>query len=362
VRFQVIAGVASSTARRNERLKDGIRGTASMAMLCPSCGKSFEQQQASCPACAVALVFRNDSPRTSSFDLTRAGSDWSTTPWIRLLMAVLLAQGLYYALFSVMRAGVLALGNEDLFSFVTWQALQLTAVTLGGMVAGAGQRNGMINGAVVGIWNGAIFLVVESFSGQSFSFVQVYSLPMLHTAFGALGGLLGGWSWPPPIEFRRPIARPPSSMLVHRSLPKLLTKHVHWARVLAGVAIAVGGYIYAETLLDLTRQMAYMRRSYHSALHDDLMTWELRVLALIVGGAFSGSCTFNGSVQGAWVGLLSCILLTGLRLGYYPGKFDSLLWMMGLVLAVPFFGGWFGGKLLPPLLPEPPKGYQRISY
>ncbi len=286
---------------------------------------------------------------------------WSGTPWLKMLMAVLLAQGIYYAVWHVLRAGELALGNEDLFRFLARQTLQMAAVALGGVLAGAGQRNGLVTGAVVGIWNGAIFLVAEYFSGHSFSLVEMYSQPMLHTAFGAAGGLVGGWVWPPPAQYRRPIARPPSSLTVRRTIPKLLMKHVHWTRVCMGLAIAAGGYLYAETILEFAR---HARPRYRGgSLPDEVMTWEIRLLALLVGGAFSGSCTFNGSVQGAWVGLASFITVTGALLAYNPAlPLQPLLLTAGATLIVPLIGGWFGGRLLPPLLPDSPKGYKRIPY
>ncbi len=278
-----------------------------------------------------------------------------------MLIALLLAQGLYYALFYVYRGGIDALGKEDLFSLLVLQTLQMAAVTVGGVLAGAGHRNGLVNGAVLGIWNGAIFLVSDYFSGHALSLVELYSGPILHTAFGALGGLIGAWVWPLPAEYRRPVARPPSSLTARRTIPKLLMKHVHWTRVVAGLAIAVGGYFYADTILAFTRQMAQIRTPQRSSLQDDVITWEIRALALLVGGAFSGACTFNGSVQGAWVGLASCIFLSSARVIYGPVATQMLLLTAGLGLILPMIGGWFGGKLLPPLLQEPAH-HRRIPY
>src|SRR5947209_4543528 len=106
-----------------------------MAMLCPRCATTHEQRL-QCPACGGRLQYHDAGrPRPPA-----GTSQWQHTPWGRILIGLLVAQGLYHGL-RHLAAGVLMAsrmpgGPPDdmavLYGLVLTQSLR--AVTL---VAGA---------------------------------------------------------------------------------------------------------------------------------------------------------------------------------------------------------------------------------
>ena len=83
------------------------------------------------------------------------------TPWGRILIGLLLAQGLFYGLRHLLTGVMLAVsgegGHQTVQGVVLLQALQVLTLAAGCVLAASGQRQGILLGAVVGVWNGALF-------------------------------------------------------------------------------------------------------------------------------------------------------------------------------------------------------------
>src|SRR4051794_17126725 len=115
-----------------------------MAMVCPQCDSSFDQRL-QCPTCGVRLAYQT-AKRASVGDLMGPNGQWQQTPWGRIVVGLLLAQGLYYGLWHLITAGMLATSDEgqgvwtQLHGVVLSQCLQALSLVLGGMLTGAGQR------------------------------------------------------------------------------------------------------------------------------------------------------------------------------------------------------------------------------
>src|SRR5713226_8369307 len=107
-----------------------------MAMVCPQCSGSFEQQL-DCPACGVRLLYQ----------VKWGGEDqWQQTPWGRIIVGLLLAQGLTHGLQMFTKAWLLV--NDESFSQALWTTswgvvlllgLQGIGLLIGGIITGAGQ-------------------------------------------------------------------------------------------------------------------------------------------------------------------------------------------------------------------------------
>src|SRR5207302_5630448 len=131
------------------------------------------------------------------------------TPWGRILIGLLLAQGLYYGLRHLCVAGLLATGlidGETLWASIEGQlliqSLQVVSLFFGGVFAGAGQRHGAVYGAVLGVWNGVFLVLVQPVllraeQVQFFNTVSLYGQPLLQGALGCLAGWVGGRIWQP---------------------------------------------------------------------------------------------------------------------------------------------------------------------
>jgi hypothetical protein len=326
-----------------------------MSMVCPQCATSYEQRL-QCPQCKVRLLY-HDSPRPGRFPGLHPR--WQHTPWGRIFIGILLSQGLFYGLRHLVTAGILAFKGEGALA-ETWltlegvvivQALQVGSLLFGGLLAGSGQRNGPALGAVVGIWNGVFSVLAQQGPVPGLSAVTLYGQPLLHTAVGAVGGWVGCIVWKP-----LPSAAPGGSRLVRKlkvagRKVSLFAGRVAWFRVAAGAALAVVGSLSATLVLELVAKASEGRLATAGDLTDRVVTWEIKALAVLIGGALAGSNTPNGLKQGLFVGLATALVLAGLE-ARFPDRWLEIAGMIAVSsLALSLVGGWFGSQLFPPVVP-----------
>jgi len=325
-----------------------------MAMLCPQCHESFTQHL-NCPRCGVRLVYQ-DSRHGSDGGLDGLPATWQQTPWGRLIVGLLLAQGVYFVLEHLSKAGLLVVQEElaDFWATLTWlvvrQALQAASVFAAGLLAGAGQRRGLLFGAVVGVWNAVFFILKDMVTGQSLNTIDLFGQPVLHVAFGALGGLVGSVIWRPLPLVTMPVQpRTPWPAIPVRKEDSTFSGPVAWARVLTGITVAVGGIFWVDVIRDSVVEASDGKLRIDTYVQAQLVTWEISALALFVGGALAGATTRNGSKQGFCVGIGTGTVLSGIRLASITPSPEMLMLTLASALALSLVGGWFGGNLLPPV-------------
>lgn len=333
-----------------------------MAMVCPQCKASFDQRL-QCPQCEARLVYHEGGGRRAR-PLLPTARGWQHTPWGRIGIGLLLAQGLYYGLRHLCVAVLLATGSVD--SEALWtslegqlliQGLQVVSLFLGGIFAGAGQRHGPIYGTALGVWNGAFLVLVQPVlfrtdPGQALHTVSLYAQPIWQAALGCLAGWLGARIWRPLTPSGEADARRKTPKSVVRSRVRLFAGPVAWGRVMVGTAVAVLGTLWAGTILEVANRASDYALAPGSALQAQLVTWEITALAILAGSALAGASTRNGFKQGLAVGVATAVVLLGIRLG---SSTPAPLYVLGLSAVAPivlgFGGGGFGSQLLPPLTP-----------
>src|SRR5262249_53648242 len=178
------------------------------------------------------------------------------TPWGRIFIGLLLAQGLYYGLRHLCTAGLMVTGDNSardvwntLYGLIFLQGLQGVGLIVGGMLTGAGKRQGVFYGAVVGVWNGVISIMVASQTTSGLTPVALYGQPILQTAFGAVGGFLGSLIWRPLPRLSLGDSRAARIALpVHRQ-PSIWTGPISWWRIVVGIAVGAGGSLWANVVL-----------------------------------------------------------------------------------------------------------------
>jgi hypothetical protein len=323
-----------------------------MSMLCPQCS-TFYEQRLHCPTCGARLLYRDSQDRKGG-----RGASWRQTPWGRIFIGIVLSQGLYYGLrhlylgvaLSLQAHGAIPESAASFSHILLLQALQLIALGVGAVMAGAGQRQGFVLGCMVGVWNG-VFSVLCGPS-EFLSAVALYGQPLIHAAFGALAGGAGSLVWTP-IPASSPLG---SRVLRKQSLPHrrepLFAGPIAWWRVSLGSVIAVVGTLTAKILLDWVLDHSGGKLSTSTDLQDKIVTWEIQSLAVILGGALAGATTANGFKQGLCVGVL-----TGIGLACFSSTNQhSTMELIALTpvgaFCLSLVGGWFGGQLLPPVVPK----------
>jgi len=322
-----------------------------MAMVCPQCGASSDQSL-QCPDCGGRMVF-HDPSRSATAGWKR--SRWMHTAGGRVVIGVLLVQGLFYALRHLF-TGVMMMTGETNDPAQGWtshnghvglQALQALVPVIGAVLAGAGHRNGLLLGLL------SLFMPLTF---RSHGLVAIYGLPLLQTLSGAVGGWFGCTVWKPiqPVTFLRPEKK---AGVARMPLP-VFEGPVRWIRVILGSIVAVAGSLYAGKIIDLVLTVAAGRLDSYLMLQDEMVGWEIKAFAVLVGAALAGAGTHNGIKQGLCVGLL-----TGLGLLAIPARHGTtFVFGMTLVSAMllSLAGGWFGSQLLPPLM-KLPSGRRRFG-
>ena len=115
-----------------------------MSMVCPECHGSFDQTL-QCPTCNVRLQYRSGGRSAGAAPAAGQGQ-WQNTPWGRIVVGILLSQGLGHGLQMLCTAGVLAASEEaHVRAFATtWQ--ERLSVTYRRRTDNAGFKAGNIAG------------------------------------------------------------------------------------------------------------------------------------------------------------------------------------------------------------------------
>jgi hypothetical protein len=316
-----------------------------MTMVCPRC-RTTQDQRLYCPVCGVRLQ-HND--RLAAVDRP---DSWLQRPWGRVLLGLMLAQGLYHGLRQLVIGLYLAGGGDGnldpLLGLLICQGMQGVGLLVGALLAGAGQRSGAVLGAIVGFSNALVGLLTSA-QAMPLTLALLFSLPLAQMTIGALSGWVGSLIWRPLPSLTFPgMSRQPDAMKDGPARPlRLFAGRIAWFRVAAGSALGVTGWLLAVHLFNALIEVANGQLGTENHTQDLLITWEVKALAVLLGGALGGINTTNGFKQGICV----AILTTGILL-IWPGHHWSMV--IALFTVVSTFclcvaGGWFGGQLLPPV-------------
>src|SRR5581483_6949455 len=80
-----------------------------------------------------------------------------------------------------------------------------------------------------------------------------------------------------------------------------------WGRIILGTAVAVGGTLWARMIRDFV--VVASGGSGYEMQQSQFITWEISVVAQVIGGGIAGASTRGGAVYGLWVGLPAAGLL-----------------------------------------------------
>jgi hypothetical protein len=177
-----------------------------MAMVCAQCNQIYDQSERICPMCGIQLFVHRRSTARSDDGLD--GPIAAVTPWHqstlgRMVICLLLTQGLAFCLQQLFTAWILASGTDSAESWHTPLGLvglhvfHLVGLLAGGMLLAANQERGISASAMLGLWNGLVFVTIHRGANDAMPSWLFFSQPLLHLLFGILGGWLGYRIWPP---------------------------------------------------------------------------------------------------------------------------------------------------------------------
>jgi hypothetical protein len=338
-----------------------------MPLACPQCNQVFEQNGI-CPLCNVVLMYQATNLHSDALAKPVGDDDftqWQQTPWGRILVGVILAQGLSFGLLHLMTAGFLATGDTDdpwqtLWGIALRHAIHAVSLLLGGILASASQTRGLIYGAFVGFTSGIVTFVLRDHSGQNFASPLLYIEPIMHLVIGTIGGALGMLIWRPSPKLPDLEGSHPSQVPANPwgfSLGTTFAGPVHFGRVCAGAFVVVVGVVWSEAVLRFMLRASNGSMAISSQLQAQLVTLEIAALVAVVGAAFAGATTRNGLKQGLCVGLASSVIVAGLEIGNPKFTLESVIFILSGIIAIALVGGWFGGQLFPPVSERRRRGY-----
>jgi hypothetical protein len=325
---------------------------------------------------------------------------WSQKPWLRTVMGIIVAQGLFLFLrrcveanhlypmagmldaleqartsagFFVTQSGIIdaeisKIRNlwQDETGFLIWQGLQVAALLLGGILAGAGQKAGWQYGGVIGLINGVISLFQLIPYQPKVDDVHLYGLPFLYIVVGIIASMIGAFIWPPlqiasSEDLRKPAkgAKPPWWKYVLHSLD-LRNIKVHWVQCLLCAAIAAAGTFFLKQGYEWATQKMGITDVLAKKVSKEQVITMLTWLWVFLCAMAAGSNTKHGWIQGFFVGV-ACGPAFLLRIASAEGgpaiSGAELPATLGTFLALGVAGGSFGAGLLPPVI----KGAARVN-
>lgn len=334
-----------------------------MALACPQCNQTFEQGSI-CPLCNVILLYHAPNLQTlssaSSLSLQMDEStSWQRTPWGKIAIGLILAQGLNFGLQQLVTAGFLAAGGGDVWATLIGLALHHAvlgfSLIVGGALSGAGQCRGIVYGAIVGVASGVISLFLHDARSQAYPQIFIYTVPIIHMFIGGLGGALGMLVWKPTPTLPELDNNSPTSVgdTFALSLGRLFAGQLHPGRIAVGAFIIVMGVVWSSAILDFILRASGGTLTITSRLQAQFVTMEVAAIIALAGSAFAGATTYNGFKQGLCVGLGACSIVLGLQFNDPKFTLESAVTTGFGTVIISLVGGWFGSQLFPPINSSP---------
>jgi hypothetical protein len=342
-----------------------------MPLACPQCKQLFEKSGV-CPLCNLVLMYHAPNlqgepaaPNQEEDEQSR----WQQTPWGKILIGLILAQGLNFGLQQLVTALFIGFGDGSdvwgtLWGIVVRHTVLGVSLLIGGALSGAGQSRGIIYGAFVGLTSGVISVCLHNQVSEMFSSPLVYAAPILHLVTGAFGGALGMLIWPPtPALPELEGSSTPSPLAGFGSvLGDMFTGPIHMGRIGAGAFVIVIGVVWSEAIMRFLLGATNGGLTLTSKLQAELVRLEIAALVVLIGAAFAGATTRNGLKQGLCVGLAASAIVLGLQISDPRFILETAISTLSGIVGVALVGGWFGGQLFPPVSARRRKrGYSRYA-
>jgi hypothetical protein len=337
-----------------------------MALACPQCKQIFEQNGV-CPLCNLVLLYHAENLQSDPPSGPRIDDEvhqWQQTPWGKIVVGLILAQGISFGLQQLLTAGFLVSGDTPnvwttLWGIVIRHSISAFSLIIGGALTGAGQARGIIYGAMVGLASGVVSMLIHQRDPEAFTTFLAYAEPLIHLATGAIGGALGMLIWRPTPKLPDLGGNTPAPNIptpFGANLAAMFAGPIHFGRVCAGAFVIVIGVVWADSIRDILLRASGGTLNISSHLQAQLVSMEISALVALLGASFASATTRNGIKQGLCAGLGAGVIVLGIQIGSPKFALESTFFTVSGVVAVALVGGWFGSHLFPPLSAKRKRG------
>ncbi|MFM7150861.1 MAG: hypothetical protein ACKO23_13550, partial [Gemmataceae bacterium] len=233
--------------------------------------------------------------------------------------------------------------------------LQILAIFVACGVVSAGYSQGIFLGLSIGIvhWFLLHFILLR-YNPSSDQLALLIGF-MAMGVFSAIGGYLGSRLWCPSEDSSSPkvIAKKDGKK---RWDPEIsFGGRIAWISVISGAVLGSFGVVYAPLFLQKIMDLFGVRFASNQDYQERLLIWEMRGLAILVGGFAAGFGKFNGLKQAFFSGLFSIFFLILYEKSPFGDSLQGIFLLVFGILSVSLFGGWLGCQLFPPLVEKSKK-------
>lgn len=351
-----------------------------MQLFCQKCQAAFASST-HCPRCSSRLLSPQESFIHAGKSRKPLPDPIASTFTNRLIIGSMIAFGLALGLREFAAAFMSLNGHNS----NEWQesntdpktfAIRLFAVLGGGLIAGAGRRQGMQVGAATGLIVGGLFTIFDFFlTGLNPNFTLIF-LAAVYPLMSCIAGAVGAWLWPADVELPEParLSSHGSSLarLAADDAESRIARPTAWIRIsIAAVFVAVV-IISSDSIRLMLAKVSGGAFNIGGVARSTTIGLEIGTLCALIGGMFAGASTGAGLKHGLLASVLTglCLLLVAGQQpdGLFPATkgylnlfgFENaplrtpriaIHFQMGLT-AIMSLAGALGGQLFPPLMPK----------
>jgi hypothetical protein len=326
---------------------------------CGKCGLTFDGQML-CPRCGTQLS--EDGPNIATIPLPVTcpdDSDAGPSFLRRVLFGAIALGGVFQGLKHIIAAVAVAGSGGDSLTSSGILGLLVAATLAAAVVSGMLNRRAEFTGLILGVGAAGVLIGMDLAQGIEPPDDWLIGVPALLGVVGMIGGLGGRLMIPPAPKL------PKFGLSGNRIEPKIQVPAVRivWWRILGGAVLTTLGVVYADEVRFAVSRVVLGHGGTFGA--SRLVTWQISVLATVMGGVLAGATTRGGLRHGLIAGLFAA---TATVIAFAARDPNDLLvlefWMDNLnlgwngppALAVlgasivtgAGIGGWMGYHLFPP--------------
>lgn len=338
-----------------------------MYLFCPKC-HTQHPATGRCPKCSSRLLSPIEAAEVMERVVDPGPQPIQTTYARRIIVGCVVALGLHLAFREWSIGGLELVGQTDAGSN-TWLnfTLRVLGTVVGGLLAGAGRRQGFWGGVVVGTVSGFAWVAVDTYPHIQLDLTRL-GLAVAVAVVGGVAAVVGQRMWPAPIEL--PVAHSPrnSSLLKLKAGEGQKEKvyPISWVRIVLGATVAVCGVMAADTIRDgmatLPRGLFNLSGAGATQRIDTQIAGFLVLFGGLIAGAGTGVGLRHGLITGMFAGV-GLIAVSSLQpdgvsvpvqyvidsLGLAEMPREAVAAAGGIAFGVVAIGGWLGGQLFPRL-------------
>lgn len=340
-----------------------------MNLYCPTCQGAFPGTDV-CPRCGIRLLTPAEAFAIAPERTGVSQEPINPTFVTRIGIGIAVAAGLYVGMHEWATAVVSPSSEWWGEASGVWFtfAMRVLAVAVGGVLAGAGRKAGVLTGLAVGAAAGGLSVLPDALQGGVDR--QAGTLAAVLGGVGLLAGIVGARIWSLSADaFEQTSFTNGSSlaMLAQEEDRRRTVRPTSWPRILIALTLLLVGVTSTGAVRDGLRAGTAGQLKMGGTGNADQVELQIAVIFGALAGGIAGATTGAGLRHGLILGTLAGPIFAALsmrralppingfletiNLPHDMSNPQSLVATIGFVFVGCVASAWLGGQLLPPLAP-----------